>query len=238
MSGVVRRLLWLLLPPPEVRTTRARIREFLRRVSLTYPLPAELRRRALGVTRDAAYILELIRVGQRPPDQIALLFVSSTAISLLMSGRYHLYRGILSGEGHALVSVFTRCMSELQQRGYQTEEQTHEALHRIREEIQKTPCRGQKSVGKAARSPADRAALGPHASPSLHVAVPDDPRQRLAHGATTSRTAGQRSAPTPRRRRRACWRSSTVHASTPDPSTATACASSISGRRCTEPKRT
>jgi hypothetical protein len=120
-----------------VRATRERIREFLRRVSPTYPLPPELRRRALALTRDAWYVVELVRVGQRPPDQIALLFLTSTATALLMSGRYHIYRGMLSGEGHALVSVFTRCMSELQERGYQTEEKTHEALERMREEIKK-----------------------------------------------------------------------------------------------------
>lgn len=135
MSGALRRFLWRLLPPPEVRATRERIREFLRRVSPTYPLPAELRRRALGLTRDAGYVMELVRVGQRAPDQIALLFLSSTAIALVMSGRYHFYRGMLRGEGHALVSVFSRCMLELQERGYQTEEKTHEALQRMREEI-------------------------------------------------------------------------------------------------------
>jgi hypothetical protein len=137
MSGAVRRLLWRLLPPVEVRTTRERIREFLRRVSPTYPLPRELRRRTLALTRDAGHVMELVRIGQRPPDQIARLFLSSTAIALLVSGRYHLYPGILSGEGHALVSVFTHCMSELQQRGYQTEEKTREALERMREEIKK-----------------------------------------------------------------------------------------------------
>jgi hypothetical protein len=135
VSGGVRRLLWRLFPPSEVRATRERIREFLRRVSPTYPLPAELRRRALALTHDAGYVMELVRFGRRPPDQIALMFLSSTAIALLMSGRYHLYRGMLSGEGHALVSVFSRCMLELQERGYQTEEKTYEALQRMREDI-------------------------------------------------------------------------------------------------------
>jgi hypothetical protein len=114
--------------------TRARIREFLRRVSPTYPLPRELQRRAVALTRDAG-VVELVRVQHQPPDRVALVLVSSTVIGLLTSGHYHLYRGVLSGEGHALVSVFTRCMSELEQRGYQTETTTHEALQRMRDEV-------------------------------------------------------------------------------------------------------
>jgi hypothetical protein len=137
VNGAVRRLLWRLWPPPEVSATRERVREFLRRVSPTYPLPAELKRRAIGLTRDAGYIVELVRVERQPPDQVALMLLSSSAIALLMSGRYHIYRGMLSGEGHALVSAFTRCMAELQQRGYQTEEKAQEALQRMRDQITK-----------------------------------------------------------------------------------------------------
>jgi hypothetical protein len=137
MTGAMQRLIWRLLPPPEVKATRRRIREFLRRVSPTYPLPADLERRAIALTHDVGYVVGLVRVDQRPADHVALLLLSSTAIALLMSGRYHISRGILSGEGHALVSVFSRCVSELQQRGYYTEEKAREALQRMREETKK-----------------------------------------------------------------------------------------------------
>jgi hypothetical protein len=137
VTGVVRKLLWRLFPPPEVSATRAQIREFLRRISPSYPLPRELERRAIALTRDAKYVVGLIRDEHRTPDQVALVILSSTVIGLLMSGRYHIYRGVLSGEGHALDSVFTRCMAELQQRGYQTAEKTQQAVQRMREEIKK-----------------------------------------------------------------------------------------------------
>ncbi len=91
----------------------------------------------MALTRDAGHVVELVRVEQRPPDQVALMLLSSTAVALLTSGRYHIYRGILSGKGHALVSVFSRCISELQQRGYQTDEETQEALRRLGDEIKK-----------------------------------------------------------------------------------------------------
>jgi hypothetical protein len=137
LSGRARRLLWRLFPPPEVRATREHIREFLRRISPTYPLPAELQRRAIALTRDVDYVRGLIREEHRAPDQVALVILSSTVIGLLTSGRYHIYRGVLTGEGHALSSVFTHCMAELQQRGYQTAAKTQEAVQRIRDEIKK-----------------------------------------------------------------------------------------------------
>ena len=133
----MRRLLWRLFPPPEVSVTRDHMREFLRRISPTYPLPRELERRAIALTRDVEYVRGLIREEHRAPDQVALVILSSTVIGLLMSGRYHIYRGVLTGEGHALSSVFTRCMSELQQRGYQTAAKTQEAVQRMRDEIKK-----------------------------------------------------------------------------------------------------
>lgn len=131
------RLLWRLFPPPEVSATRRHMREFLRRITPTYPLPGELKRRAIALTRDAEDIVRVVRQERRPPEQVALVMLSSTAIDLLTSGRYHVYRGVLSGEGHALSSVFARCMSELQERGYQTAEKTQEAVQRMRIEIKK-----------------------------------------------------------------------------------------------------
>lgn len=136
MRAPLRRLLWRLRPPPEVRATRRHIREFLRRLSPTYPLPRELQRRALASTRDAGYVLGLIREARQTPDQVALAMLSSTALGLLTSGRYHVYRGVLSGQGHALSSAFTRCVLELQQRSYHTEAETQLALRLLRDEIE------------------------------------------------------------------------------------------------------
>lgn len=133
----MRRLLWRLFPPPEVTATRRQIAEVLRRVSPTYPLPRELERRAVALTRDTEYVLRETRDEHRSPDQVALMMLASTVSTLLMSGRYHIYRGVLSGEGHGLVSLFTRCMSELEHRGYQPPQKTQEALQRLRGEIQK-----------------------------------------------------------------------------------------------------
>jgi hypothetical protein len=96
MSGAVRRLLWRLFPPPEVSATRGYVREFLRRVSPTYHLPAELQRRVLALTRNAEYVVKLIRAERKTPDQVALVMVASTVIGLLTSGRYHIYRGLLN----------------------------------------------------------------------------------------------------------------------------------------------
>jgi hypothetical protein len=135
VTATLRRLLWRLFPPPEVTATRSHIREFLRRVSPTYPLPRQLERHAVARTRDAPSVVKLINVEHRAVDEVALQFVSATVLSLLMSGRYHLDRGMLSGEGHALVSVFTRCMMELQQRGYQTEAASEAALREMRDAI-------------------------------------------------------------------------------------------------------
>jgi hypothetical protein len=99
------------------------MREFLRRTSPTYPLPGELKRRAIALTKDAEDIVRVIRQERRPPEQVALVMLSSTAIDLLTSGRYHVYPGVLSGGRPRLGSVFTRCMSGLQQQGYQTARQ-------------------------------------------------------------------------------------------------------------------
>jgi hypothetical protein len=63
--------------------------------------------------------------------------LASIVIELLRSGRYHIYRGVLSGQGHALNSTFTRCMRELQQQGYQTESETQQAMQLLRDEISK-----------------------------------------------------------------------------------------------------
>jgi hypothetical protein len=130
-------LLWRLFPPAEVSATRGYMREFLRRSSPTYPVPRELQERAIARTRDADYVVGLIRDERRTADYVALDMLASTASGLLTSGRYHIYRGVLSGEGHALTSTFIRCMTELQQRGYESEEQTQEAIARMRDEIRR-----------------------------------------------------------------------------------------------------
>jgi hypothetical protein len=135
MSGVIRRLLWRLRPPPEVRATRECIRETVRRVTPIYPLPRALLSRALALTRDIQGVAGFVGADRRPPDQVALQLLSSTVIGLLMSGEYHLSRGVLSGEGHGLVAVFTRCMLDLQERGYESDEKTEQALRRIRSEL-------------------------------------------------------------------------------------------------------
>jgi hypothetical protein len=85
--------------------------------------------RLLGLVEDP------VRNVHRQPDQVALAMLASTVLALLTSGRYHIYRGVLSGEGHALSSAFARCMLELQQRGYQTEAQTEQALRLLRDDI-------------------------------------------------------------------------------------------------------
>jgi len=137
VTGVVRRLVWRLFPPTEVKAVRAHMRELLRRLSPTYPLPAAFERRVLAMNGDPSRVVRLVRDEHQAADYVALVLLYSTAEALLRSGRYHLYRGVLSGEGHALNSVVTRCMAELEQRGYQTKEKTQELTQRLRDEIKK-----------------------------------------------------------------------------------------------------
>lgn len=106
-------------------------------MSPSYPTPRELRRRALGLARDADYVLRLVRDEQQTPDRVAYVLLSSVARDLVLSGRFHVARGVLTGEGHALVSVFTRCMLDLEGLGHHGADETAEALRRLRDEVGK-----------------------------------------------------------------------------------------------------
>ncbi len=114
----------------------------LRRASPTYPMPSAVRRRAMALTTDAAFVRDLTGPDRRAPDHVALRILLSAALELLRSGRYHIYRGVLNGEGHALESMFTRCTTELERRGYQTDRDAQLALRALRDEIGGTGFQG------------------------------------------------------------------------------------------------
>lgn len=124
--GILRRLFWRLVPPYEIEATCAVIRAFMKDCPIA---PAELGVAALRAARDVEDTVRLIRLEHHAVEYVGLVYVLSTARLMLASGQWHIYRGVLSGEGQALFQAWARCVAALRVRGHFDDQdvETHRA---------------------------------------------------------------------------------------------------------------
>ncbi len=71
----------------------------------------------------------------KPPRVLALFLMMNVARDYLGSGRFHIYRGTLSMQGHALKGMNAYCLGELAKLGHFTDEERRAALRATNEDI-------------------------------------------------------------------------------------------------------
>jgi hypothetical protein len=138
--GALRNLVWRILPPPEVTDTRRHVRTFLADATHLDSgagvfFPPEVERLALRLVSDIDRTVYSIRVDKKQPDELALILITNVLAGLLPSGRYHTYRGVLSGAGTAMLAGWERSLTQLRERGYYTDEQVQQDREWIRKQI-------------------------------------------------------------------------------------------------------
>jgi len=81
-------------------------------------LPEDLFVAARQMIQNAEATVHTVNVEKVPPQPLAWLILSNAAGNGLATGRFHIYRGVLSGQGQALLSVYARAINELEKAGY------------------------------------------------------------------------------------------------------------------------
>lgn len=131
--SVLTRLAWKFFPPYEVTATCEQIRHFLAlRTALN---PPELERLAIALAKDSERTVYSIRFDRKTPEHLALILISNVLSQLLPSGRYHLYRGVLTGQGAALLQTWHEVIAELQESGYYTKEEADQDVIWMKREL-------------------------------------------------------------------------------------------------------
>ena len=72
---------------------------------------------------------------KKSPRDIVLYAIAQQCKLLLSSGNYHIYRGVLSGEGNGMRAVFGIALDELVKSGFANEEQASEQRAELHELI-------------------------------------------------------------------------------------------------------
>ncbi|MEK7950440.1 hypothetical protein [Luteolibacter soli] len=89
---------------------------------------------AAAIKAQADTIRKQIRLGEVTPRQVALQFAGNTAGDALESGKWHLYRGVLSPAGNELMRLYDACWRANVADGFATEEKRQEEMammHRL-----------------------------------------------------------------------------------------------------------
>lgn len=80
-------------------------------------------------------LLKAIYEAKRSPRDVALYAIVQQCKLLLSSGDYHIYRGVLSGQGNGMRAVFGIALDELVKSGFANEEQASEQRAELHELI-------------------------------------------------------------------------------------------------------
>lgn len=87
------------------------------------------------ITKDKESTVHSVSVEKWKPSDLALLIVSKVSGNILSSGQCHIYRGILSGEGHGHLAIFRRAVQELAKSGFITEKEAEQDVIQIQKNI-------------------------------------------------------------------------------------------------------
>jgi hypothetical protein len=78
-----------------------------------------------------ATIITSIQSGECTPMQVAVAQVANVSGDLLESGTLHVYRGILSPAGEAVMAIFRRSLEEMVAKGNATESEAAEQISSV-----------------------------------------------------------------------------------------------------------
>jgi len=80
-------------------------------------------------------LLKAIYEAKNSPRDVVLYVIVQQCKLLLSSGNYHIYRGVLSGQGNGMCAVFGIALDELVKSGFANEEQASEQRAELHELI-------------------------------------------------------------------------------------------------------
>lgn len=127
----MRKMLWKLFPPFEVKLTIEEIKSFLG--AHAFLSQSIIEPVAVALAKDAERTIYSIRIDGMKPDRLALLLITNVIGEQLACGQHHVYRGTLSMIGRDMLKVWTTAVSTLKERGYYTEAEAEEDIKWIKE---------------------------------------------------------------------------------------------------------
>ena len=129
----LRKLLWKLFPPYEVKRTRVEARAFLSESAGS--CRSMIEPAVLTLIEDAPKTVYSLRVDRMEPDQLALLLIANVVGAHLMSGKYHIDRGALGMVGSDMLAFWRSTQTTMLERGYATQIEVEEDNLWIRDQI-------------------------------------------------------------------------------------------------------
>ena len=130
----VRKFIWKVVPPREVRLTIKAARNFLDNNSGASIgiLNSEVSSLA---KEDANRTIHVVRTGVMSPDHVALALVTLSINRHLGSGMHHIYRGALNMVGMDMLKVWRSAKKEIVERGYASKKDMETANSILMEDI-------------------------------------------------------------------------------------------------------
>lgn len=133
-------IFYRLFPPAEVKVCLRALEEVKSLFSNSLYSDSVFERvRALLLDRKSKpHLLKAIYEAKNSPREVVLYAIVQQCKLLLSSGNYHIYRGVLSGEGSGIRAVFGIALDELVKSGFANEEQAseqHAELHELIKDV-------------------------------------------------------------------------------------------------------
>ena len=87
------------------------------------------------IVRDADRTIHSLSADGWQPTDLALLLLTRASSLALSSGHYHIYRGVLGGEGHGYLTIFRRSVKELVRSGFITPQEAEADISDLTKDI-------------------------------------------------------------------------------------------------------
>ena len=130
----MRKIIWKVVPPREVRLTIKAARKFLENNS--GPSSSILISEVSSLAKaDAERTIHVVRTAVMSPDHVALALVTIAINKHLGSGMHHIFRGALNMVGMDMLQVWRSAKKEIVERGYASEEDMETAYSILMEDI-------------------------------------------------------------------------------------------------------
>ncbi len=97
----------------------------------------ELKRKVKELLKDEGKTLISLRDDNLSVEQLVWLLISNVVSEMLISGKFHTYRGVLNVEGDNLRSLWRKSVNELHSSGYYSDDEYQKDMDWMREELVK-----------------------------------------------------------------------------------------------------
>ncbi len=129
----MRKMLWKIFPPYEVKLTVEEAKVFLGQTAEICRSIVEPE--IVALAKDADKTVYSVRIDRMKPDHLALLLITNVVGRHIGSGAHHTYRGVLSMKGQDMLKVWHSAQKAMMERGYATEAEVAEDNQWIQEQI-------------------------------------------------------------------------------------------------------